>query len=126
MNNGRGRQIILLQRRNAVTGPDPTAREYVGSQPASVYEATTAELPFNAGDEIDSGSGSEEESGTGSFTKTDTDLYAYEQVLHRAEPVRTHRRAPAAFANAIDACLEPDPARRPTLEELTRNLQALA
>lgn len=93
---------------------------------ATLYETTTAELPFNAGDEIDSGSGSEEESGTGSFTKTDTDLYAYEQVLRRAEPVRTHRRAPAAFANAIDACLEPDPARRPTLEELTRNLQALA
>jgi serine/threonine protein kinase len=93
---------------------------------ATLYETTTAELPFNAGEEIDSCSGSEEESGTGSFTKTDTDLYAYEQVLRRAEPVRTHRRAPAAFANAIDACLEPDPARRPTLEELIRNLQALA
>ena len=93
---------------------------------ATLYEAATAELPFNAGEALDSASGPEEESGTGSFTETDTDLDAYEQVLRRAEPVRAHRRVPAAFADAIDACLEPDPARRPTLEELTRNLQALA
>jgi hypothetical protein len=39
VSNGRGRQATLPQRRNALTGPDPTAREYVGSQPASVYEA---------------------------------------------------------------------------------------
>ena len=70
---------------------------------ATLYEAATAELPFNAGDDLDSGSGSEEESGTGSFTETDTDLDSYEQVLRRAEPVRTHRRVPAVFANAIDA-----------------------
>jgi serine/threonine protein kinase len=93
---------------------------------ATLYEAATAELPFNAGEEIDSAVGSEEEYGTGSFTDTDTDLDAYEQVLRRAEPVRAHRRVPAGFANAVDACLEPDPARRPTLEEITRNLQALA
>ncbi len=95
---------------------------------ATLYEAATAELPFNAGDENGSGdhTGSESVSDTGSFTESDTDLDAYEQVLRRAEPIRAHRRVPAAFANAIDACLEPDPTRRPTLEELTRYLQALA
>jgi hypothetical protein len=37
VNNGRGRQATLRQRLDAVAGPDLTAREYVGSQPASVY-----------------------------------------------------------------------------------------
>jgi eukaryotic-like serine/threonine-protein kinase len=92
---------------------------------ATLYEAATDELPFNAEEDLDSASGPEEESGTGSFTETDKDLDAYDQVLRRAEPVRAHRRVPAAFANAIDACLELDPARRPTLKKLTINLQAL-
>jgi serine/threonine protein kinase len=94
---------------------------------ATLYEAATAELPFNAGEESDSETGSygETDSGTGSFTETDTDLDAYEQVLRRADPVRTHRRLPAAFANAVDACLEPDPARRPTVRELADALGAL-
>jgi serine/threonine protein kinase len=92
----------------------------------TLYEAATAELPFNAGAETGSGSEIEDESDTGSLTGTDTDLDAYEQVLRRADPVQTHRRVPAAFAKAIDACLEPDPARRPTLEELTESLKALA
>ncbi|MGH3144316.1 MAG: serine/threonine-protein kinase, partial [Rubrobacter sp.] len=94
---------------------------------ATLYEATTAELPFNAGDETCSGghTGSESVSDAGSFTGTDTDLDAYEQVLRRAEPIRTHRRLPAAFANTVDSCLEPDSARRLTLEDLTRNLEAL-
>jgi len=32
---------------------------------------------------------------------------------------------PGHFANAVDACLEPDPDRRPTLQDLTRDLTAL-
>jgi hypothetical protein len=40
VNNGRGRQATLPQRLDAVAGPDPTAREHIGSQPASVHEAT--------------------------------------------------------------------------------------
>jgi serine/threonine protein kinase len=72
--------------------------------------------------------GSEREDGsdTGSFTDTDADLDSYEQVLRRAQPIRAHRRVPAAFADAVDACLEPDPARRPALQDLTRSLEALA
>jgi hypothetical protein len=54
-----------------------------------------------------------------------TGLGDYEQVLRRADPVWAHRRVPAAFANAVDACLEPDPDRRPTLQDLTRDLTAL-
>ncbi len=93
---------------------------------ATLYEAATAERPFNVGDETSSGSEGEDESDNGSLTGTETDLDAYEQILRRADPIRTHRRVPAAFANAIDACLEPDLAQRPMLEELTKNLKALA
>lgn len=89
---------------------------------ATLYEAATDVTPFNA--EYETGSGSDQEDG--SDTGTDLELDAYEQVLRRAEPFRVHRRVPAPFANAVDACLEPDPARRPTLEDLTRSLEALA
>jgi serine/threonine protein kinase len=50
----------------------------------------------------------------------------YVQLERRAEPVRAHRRLPAALASAIDACLEPEPARRPTVHELMDTLSALA
>lgn len=43
---------------------------------------------------------------------------AYEQLERRAEPIRTHRRLPAGLADAIDACLEPDPKERANLREL--------
>lgn len=92
----------------------------------TLYEAATAELPFNAGHETEDHSEDVTGNPAGEPTRTDTDLDAYEQLLRRAEPVRTHRRLPVAFANAVDACLEPDPARRPTLAELTRILQSLA
>jgi serine/threonine protein kinase len=93
---------------------------------ATLYEAATDVTPFNAEYETDSGSEREDGSDTGSFTDTDADLDSYEQVLRRAQPIRAHRRVPAAFADAVDACLEPDPARRPALQDLTRSLEALA
>lgn len=49
----------------------------------------------------------------------------YVQLERRADPVRTHRRLPAALASAIDACLEPEPARRPTVDGLMKSLTAL-
>ena len=88
---------------------------------AVLYEAATDVTPFNA--EYETG---EDLSGTEVHTWADTSPDAYEQVLRRAEPVRAYRRVPASFANAVDACLEPDPARRPTLEELARSLEALS
>jgi serine/threonine protein kinase len=90
---------------------------------ATLYEAATDVTPFNAG--YKAGSGSNQEIGSDTVSSTGTDLDAYEQVLRRTEPVRAYRRVPVAFANAVDACLEPDPARRPTLEELASNLKAL-
>jgi len=90
---------------------------------AVLYEAATDVTPFNAEYETDD---QEDGSDTGVDHRTDMNPDTYEQVLRRAEPVRAYRRVPAAFANAVDTCLEPDPARRPTLEELASNLKALS
>jgi eukaryotic-like serine/threonine-protein kinase len=50
----------------------------------------------------------------------------YPQLHRRAGSVRRQRRLPAALGDAIDACLEPDPARRPPPDELIRDLLPLA
>jgi hypothetical protein len=49
----------------------------------------------------------------------------YPQLSHRAEPLRTHRRLPAAFGDVIDATLDPDPDKRPTVGELAGALDPL-
>ena len=89
---------------------------------AVLFEAVTANTPFNAGDET----GSDDHTDSDSGTETDTNPDSYEQVLRRADPVRAHRRrVPTVLADAVDGCLEPDSAQRPTVEELTRSLVAL-
>jgi serine/threonine protein kinase len=50
----------------------------------------------------------------------------YHQDEHRAEPLRSHRRVPAALAEAIDACLELDPKARPGIDELFDALESFA
>lgn len=91
-----------------------------------LFEATTARQPFNATDEdtgFESATGPEgrTDSGDDRF-ETDTDLDSYDQVLRRADPIRTHRRVPKVFANAVDSCLDPDPEKRPTIEGLAELL----
>ena len=87
---------------------------------AVLFEAATAEPPFNAyEDETVSGST------TGSGGATDAGPEEYEQLTRRADPVRAHRRVPPAFGRAIARCLDPDPAERPTLPDLTTSLRSL-
>ncbi|HEX5973817.1 MAG TPA: serine/threonine-protein kinase [Rubrobacteraceae bacterium] len=74
---------------------------------AVLWEAATGEEPFNAEDEDD-----EEPS--------------YEQLERPIDPIRTYRRVPAAFASLVESCLEPDPAGRPTIEELMKRLKAFS
>jgi serine/threonine protein kinase len=50
----------------------------------------------------------------------------YPQLEHRPPPVSSLRRLPAAFASAIDSCLEPAPADRPGVDELSRALREFA
>jgi len=67
---------------------------------ATLFAAATARRPFDA---------------TGS-----------EQLVRRAQPVRRVRRGlPRAFADVVDACLEPAPADRPALADLESELDAL-
>jgi serine/threonine protein kinase len=87
---------------------------------AVLFEAATDKTPFNAEYETGSDDYTDSESDTG------THLGSYEQVLRRAEPVRSYRRVPAAFAAAVDACLEPDPDKRPTVKNLMETLNELA
>lgn len=77
---------------------------------ATLYEAATGEYPFNAYDD-DEGN---EENPPG-----------YEQLERQADSVRVHRRVPRRFADIVDGCLEPEPARRPTVKELAEGLNAL-
>jgi serine/threonine protein kinase len=71
---------------------------------AVLFEATTDEVPFDA---------YEDEEGR------------YEQLELQAEPVRLYRRVPAAFNDLVDSCLAPDPALRPTVDEVARSLTTL-
>lgn len=84
---------------------------------AVLFETVTAVTPFNVGEETDDYADLESDAGT--------DLDGYEQVLRRADRVRAHRRVPKEFADAVDGCLEPEPARRPTVEELMGRLARL-
>ncbi len=72
---------------------------------AVLFEATTDEVPFDAYDDEEG---------------------RYEQLERRAEPVRLYRRVPAAFNDLVDSCLAPDPALRPTVDEVARSLTPLA
>ena len=77
---------------------------------AVLFETATGELPFGYYEGV----------------ATDEEPEAYAQLERRADPVRAHRRVPKAFADAVDACLEPDPANRPTVDELMKRLTTLA
>ena len=92
---------------------------------AVLFEAATAEPPFNAEYEKtypDEGTSSAGASSSGTWTYAEVD--DYEQVSGRAERVRAHRRVPAAFDDTIAACLDPDPDGRPSLSDLTGSLRS--
>lgn len=80
---------------------------------AVLFEAAIARAPFD----------DDEETGSGSVFASEPDLESYEQLRRRADSVRVHRRVPRAFASAVDSCLDPDPERRPTVEDLARRLE---
>jgi eukaryotic-like serine/threonine-protein kinase len=69
---------------------------------ATLYEAATGLRPFP-----DAGRG------------------GYPQLERRAASVAESRRAPAPFTKLIGNCLEPDPAGRPMVSELTQSLDEL-
>jgi serine/threonine protein kinase len=70
---------------------------------AVLFETATGEVPFEAYE----------------------DEPSYVQLERRAEAVRLYRRVPAAFDDLVHGCLEPDPALRPTVDEVAESLKAL-
>ncbi|MER6776074.1 MULTISPECIES: serine/threonine-protein kinase [unclassified Streptomyces] len=81
----------------------------------TLYELATGEVPFDIGDTVD---------GTLDGTTDVGPADWYPQLDEPAPPVRVHRRLPAALAAAVDGCLRPDPAERPTVPELSAALDA--
>lgn len=90
-----------------VTGDHLSPATDVWGVGAVLWEAATGEEPFNAEDE-------------------DNEEPGYEQLERRIDPIRSYRRVPAAFASLVESCLEPDPAGRPTIEELMKGLKAIS
>ena len=83
---------------------------------AVLWEAATGEEPFNAEDEDDEEPFNAEDE--------DDEELSYEQLERRIVPIRSYRRVPAAFASLVESCLEPNPAHRPTVDELMKGLNA--
>jgi serine/threonine protein kinase len=115
-----------------VTGGEVDAATDVWGIGAVLFETTTAEVPFNAEyEETGYDDDPTDEAGTDGWTSTGGtgtglgDPEDYEQLTRRADPVRAHRRVPAAFNDIVARCLDPDPGARPTVAELMGTLRAL-
>jgi serine/threonine protein kinase len=112
---GRGKKGIGTDQ---YMSPEQARGDYLGPAAdvwgigAVLFEAATGEYPFDSFDEE-----------TGEEPEREPERY--DQLERRAESVRAHRRVPRKFADAVDSCLEPFPARRPTIDRLARSLTAL-
>ncbi len=71
---------------------------------AVLFHAATGKAPFDVGDD---------------------DPTRCLQLEGRAPSIRSLRRLPSALATVIDRCLEPEPERRPAIDEVFRILKAL-
>lgn len=87
-----------------------------------LHEAATGEPAFD-----DDESWTDDDTGPSGTWHTEDQLDAgYPQLERPAPPTGTDGRLPADLAAAIDACLAPDPADRPTLESLAERLRPFA
>jgi serine/threonine protein kinase len=80
---------------------------------AVLFEALTGRAPF--------GDAEDEESSFVTTDEEEPDLYA--QLVARAPLLRSLRRVPTPLATAVDGCLEPDPAARPSVSEVSAALE---
>ncbi|MFF3325081.1 serine/threonine-protein kinase [Streptomyces sp. NPDC002889] len=93
----------------------------------TLYEVATGDTPFDSGepdDETDDGTLHGRVDGTGGSVEPDGRNDWYPQLEGTAPPIASRRRLPRDLAAAIDGCLRPDPAARPTIPELAAALDA--
>jgi eukaryotic-like serine/threonine-protein kinase len=83
---------------------------------AVLFEGLTGMAPF--GDDL-------EDELSGDVTTDDGEPSSYPQLETRAPRIRTLRRVDPTLANAVDACLEPDPSLRPSVAELSAELETV-
>ncbi|TJZ57268.1 serine/threonine protein kinase [Streptomyces piniterrae] len=91
----------------------------------TLYEVATGDPPFDCGEVVDE---TGEGTGSGDVTTGDDPTGRddwYPQLEESAPPVGSRRRLPRDLAAAIDGCLRPDPAARPTVRELAAALDAI-
>lgn len=120
----------------AYLSPEQARGEEVGESAdvwglgVTLYEAAVGESPFESRGRATHGSPDD-----GQVTDACSDIercsacggrLGYRQLAGRAPAIRTRRRLPGAMGRVIDAALEPSPADRPTLAELSRVLSASA
>jgi eukaryotic-like serine/threonine-protein kinase len=86
---------------------------------AVLYEATTGQAAFDPDPPGDAPSTPPGDSATGRPRR-------HPQLDGAPAPVRRLRRAPSALVGLIDACLDPDPARRPPVDAVLGALEPLA
>lgn len=95
----------------------------------TLYEAATGDLPFPEVTSATTDGVPAGDPGAPSASASPSDTYSrqhrYPQLEGRAALVGTRRRLPRALATAIDACLEPDPAARPSIGSLASAFDAL-
>ncbi|MFD4944312.1 serine/threonine-protein kinase [Streptomyces sp. NPDC058409] len=81
----------------------------------TLYEVATGDAPFDCGETKD---------GTGDSGDTGGQDDRYPQLGEPAPQIRSRRRVPRDLATAIDSCLRPESAARPTIPELAAALDA--
>ncbi|MER5184133.1 serine/threonine-protein kinase [Streptomyces sp. NPDC002896] len=89
----------------------------------TLYEVATGDVPFDIGETV-------EGTGDGGSVTPDGDTSGcddwYPQLEGRPPPIASRRRLPDDLALAIDSCLSPDPAARPTVREVAAAFDATA
>jgi serine/threonine protein kinase len=95
----------------------------------TLFVAATGVKPFSQGGSTSESAGVRSASGPGSRNdrcRTCGRRMSYLQLTNRAPRARSLRRMPRTLSDALDACLEPSPASRPTLAELDQTFNAVA
>jgi serine/threonine protein kinase len=93
----------------------------------TLFVAATGVKPFSRGGATSETASSRGSSGPGNDRcRTCGRRMNYLQLTNRAPRARSLRRMPRTLSDALDACLEPSPASRPTLAELDQIFNAVA